>query len=325
MALEAGIDLRTVIGREAERARGTALRSRLEQVSREVARGTSLPDALADTGDFFPGIFRNVVAIGDHTGHLPEACAQLAEHYEYQVKLQRDFLGAIAWPMFQLSVAILVVGFLIWILGIIGGATGTTTDVLGWGLVGNSGLAIYSIIVGTAIGVVAVLVRSVRRGLGWTRGVQKMVLKVPMLGAALETMALARLAWTLHLTLNAGMEIRRAVVLSLESTRNAHYQDQIPQVEDSIRRGNSLFETFSDTHGYPPDFLDSLRVGEQSGRVVESMAVLSRQYRERATAAMGVLTTMAGFAVWAIVAALIILMIFRIFSFYLGTLQDALH
>ena len=32
----------------------------------------------------------------------------------------------------------------------------------------------------------------------------------------------------------------------------------------------------------------------------------------------------AGFAVWAMVAALIILLIFRIFSFYLGTINDAL-
>ncbi len=239
-----------------------------------------------DGTDFFPDLFLNIIAVGDKTGHLGEACAQLAENYDYQVKLRRDFLGSITWPMFQLIAAIFIVGFMIWILGIIGSSTGTTTDILGWGLVGNRGLLIYSLVVGSAIAGIALLIHAIQRGLGWTHAVQRAILRVPMLGPPLETMALARLAWTLHLTLDAGMEITHAVRLSLESARNARYLDQIDQVEASIRSGNSLYDTFLETGAYPPEFLDTMRVGEQSGRVVESMAVLSRQYRERATAAM---------------------------------------
>jgi type IV pilus assembly protein PilC len=324
MSLDAGIDLRTVMAREAERARGHAMRSRMRQMSVAVNQGVSLPDALAETGDYFPPIFRDLVRVGDHTGHLSEAFSQLAEHYDYQVKLRRDFMGAIAWPMLQLTVAIFVVGFLIWILGAIGRSTGTTFDILGWGLTGERGLAIYALCVGTAIALVAVLIRAVQRGLGWTRPVQRVVLRVPGLGPALETMAVARLAWTLHLTLNAGMEIGKAVRLSLESTRNARYLDQIPSVDASIRRGNSLFDTFLETQAFTPDFLDTLRVGEQSGRLVESMGILSRQYRERAASALSTLTMIAGFAVWGLVAVIIIVLIFRIFSFYLGALQGAM-
>jgi type II secretory pathway component PulF len=158
----------------------------------------------------------------------------------------------------------------------------------------------------------------------WTQPIQRAVLRLPFLGSVVETVCLARLAWTLHLTFNAGMDVRRALRISLESARNARYTDQIPEMESSIRRGTSLFETFAAAGDYPPEFLDTLRVGEQTGKVVESMEHLSRQYRDRAAVALGTLTMLAGFAVWAMVAVVIIILIFRIFSFYLGTIQDAL-
>ncbi|NLY00832.1 MAG: hypothetical protein GXY83_32480 [Rhodopirellula sp.] len=323
-SLEAGVDLRTTWAREAERAGRAATRTRMNRIGNDLNRGQSLPDALEETGDYFPGIFRSLVEVGDKTGHLGESLGQLAEHYEYQLRLRRTFLAAIAWPMLQLTVAIFVVGFLIWVLGVIGESTGTTFDILGFGLVGTRGLVMYATFVFLVAAAVALIVRGIQRGLVWTRPIQRAVMKIPVLGNVVETIALSRLAWTLHLTFNAGMDVRRALRISLESANNSRYTDQIPEIEDSVRRGTSLFETFAATEEYPPEFLDTLRVGEQSGRVVESMEHLSGQYRDRAAAAMGTLTMLAGFAVWAMVAVVIILMIFRIFSFYLGAIQDAL-
>ena len=51
------------------------------------------------------------------------------------------------------------------------------------------------------------------------------------------------------------------------------------------------------------------------------MENLSRQYQDQARTATAVLTTLAGFAVWIMIAAIIILMIFRLFGFYIGATQ----
>ena len=107
------------------------------------------------------------------------------------------------------------------------------------------------------------------------------------------------------------------------STQNAFYIDQIPVILAGISAGNSICECFTLAGGYPEEFLDTLTVGEQSGRVVESMGTLARQYQERARAAMGILTSVAGWFVWAVVAAVIIALVFRLFSFYLGMINDA--
>jgi len=321
-ALTAGIDLRTVWARAAQQARAWTARQRLSLVGRAIDQGESLTDALPSTGDYFPVLFREMVEVGEESGHLGEVFAQLAEHYEGQVQLRRAFLAAIAWPLVQLAIAVVLMGFLIWVLGVIGRMTGTTFDMLGFGLVGERGLAIYVGLL-AAVGVVLwVCVRAASRAVVWIRPIQRGVLRVPVLGPALATVALARLAWSMHVTMNAGMAVRRALRLSLRSTRNARYTDHIEEVDAQIARGNSIHAAFCAAGCFPPDFLDALQVGEHSGKLVESMAHLSRQYQDQARAALATLTMLAGFAVWAMVALLIILLIFRIFSFYLGMLKS---
>jgi type IV pilus assembly protein PilC len=322
ISLEAGIDARTALAREAERASGGAARRHLWSIRDAVNRGESFHQALQETGDYFPELFRAIVLVGEQSGHLGEALRQLADHYDGRLRLRRQFLTAITWPMVELGLAVLAIGFLIWILGIIGHSSGTTIDVLGLGLVGNRGLAIYcAFIAGVAIVILSVI-HAIQRGLGWVKPVQRAVLKLPGVGKPLMTIALARLAWAMHLTFNAGMDLRQALRLSLESTRNAHFTDQIRTIDQAVNQGQSLHEAFSQTGAFPADFLDSLHTAEESGRLVESMGRLSKQYQEQAAAALQVLITLAGFAVWAVIAAIIIALIFRLFSFYVGTIQQ---
>ncbi|MBN2476551.1 MAG: type II secretion system F family protein [Pirellulales bacterium] len=324
-ALGAGIDVRTVFSREVDRASGEAGRRALRAVSDAVERGRSLAAALDATGNYFPTLFREMVAVGEQTGQLSEVFAQLADHYEHQTELRQTFLAVISWPLLQLGLAVLIVGFLIWIMGVIGQITGNAVDPLGFGLVGNSGLAVYVAVVTLLAAAVLLLVQAVRRGLVWTRPIQRGVLRIPALGKALETMALSRLAWALHLTMNTGMDVRRALRLSLQSTRNAKFTDQIEPIDAEIVAGNSIHRAFVATGCFPHEFLDALAVGEESGKLVESMGRLARQYREHARTAIAVLTKVGGLMVWMLIAAVIIFLIFRLFAFYLGTINNALE
>ncbi len=102
------------------------------------------------------------------------------------------------------------------------------------------------------------------------------------------------------------------------------YIDQIPTIEREVSKGNSIHEAFCRAGGYPVEFLDTLAVGEQTGKIVELMGLLARQYQERARSALATLTMLAGWVVWAAIAALLIALIFRVFSFYLGAINGAL-
>jgi type II secretory pathway component PulF len=325
-ALESGVDARRVFAREATGGASGRMRHELEQVSRAVAQGESLNDALALTGDYFPPLFLEMVLVGEQTGHTAEVFKHLAEHYENQVKLRRTFLASVTMPMIQLTAALGIVGILIWIMGMIGvkDLTGKPVDMLGFGLMGTRGLLIYVGILATVAIVLYLTWQAMRRGMFWTRPLQYLILRVPVLGRALEVLALARLAWSLHLTFGTGMDTLKALPLCLRSMQNARYTDRIDEVVRNIRQGQEVSEVLAATGAFPPDFLDALEVGERSGRLPETMALLSEQYTDQAQRAMATLTVVAGFLVWAMVAALIVLLIFRIFNWYLGNINAAL-
>jgi type II secretory pathway component PulF len=323
-SLLAGIDERSICAREAKNARGFAARRNLETISQTVNQGGTLTEGLAETGDFFPPLFREMVYVGEQSGHLGEVLKQLSEHYQNQLTLRRNFLSAITWPAVELSLAVGIIGALIWLLGFINNdPKHPQVDPLGWGLIGDDGLIKYSATV-AVIGVsLALVIRAVARGMLWTRPLQRVLLHIPKLGSALESVALARLTWVMSQTMNTSMDLRRSLKLSLQSTRNAWYIDRIDQIDAEIAAGNSIHEAFSAAGGFPEDFLATLHAAEHSGSLVESMAHISNEYQDQAKAALNVMATIGGFAVWVVVAMIIIFMIFRLAMFYVGVLNAA--
>ena len=321
---ESGIDIRRTWQREAETAK-FRVRGEFAQVRDSLNRGDSLTHALSGTGQLFPPLFREIVDVGEKTGTLGRVFKRLSEHYRGQVALQRMFLLAIAWPMFELVVAILVIGLMIWMLGIVAQRNhGQPIDVLGFGLIGNSGLAIYSLIVLTVAAGVAATVVAIRRGLFWTRPLQQAVMHLPGLGQALQKIALARLTWALHLTMNVDMDLRKVVPLVLRATGSDFYVQHTDQAVGIVASGHPLYKAFAATGAFPSEFIEALEVAEESGAVVESMERLSKRYEDEASTAFKIITTIASVAVALLVMGLIVMMIFRIAGFYIGTINDAL-
>lgn len=325
LALGAGVDIRNVWLRETNNASGGS-RARFEQIRQSVAEGASVTDGLAPTGNYFPEMFRELVRVGEQTGNLPEVFRQLADHYDQQLKMKRDFLSAISWPLIELSLSLAVVGGLIYLMGAMPQLAKSGIDLLGFGLKGASGLAIYLMFLAAVAAVVFVIYRATVRGKLWVAPVQRTIMAIPKLGTALETMALARLAWALHVTLNTGMDVRDALRLSLATTHNALYTQHTKRVLLAISRGHDIHAAFSSTNVFPLEFLASVQVGEESGRLVESMEHLAGLYQDQAKGAMNTLTVLMGMAVFGLVAGIIIFLVFRIFgAAYLGPINDALN
>jgi len=323
ISLEAGIDVRKVWQREAERG-PWQVRPAAREIRDAVARGDSVADGMARSGRSFPPLLRQMVKAGERSGGLPEVLKRMSEHYDHRVKLRRMFLASLAWPLFQLGVALFVVGLLIWITGFLAERRGgEPIDLLGFGLTGDEGLLRYLLLVQMAIIVLAGIFWALRRGFFWTRPLQRAVLYLPVVGPALTTLSLARMAWTLHLTLNVEMNLRRVMPLALLSTGNDYYTRHIDRVVADLTAGREIHEALRATGAFPREFLSTVEIGENSGQLVEAMQHLSTDYEARARQSLAVLTQLAGFAVWALVAAFIITLIFRLATFYLNTLSGA--
>jgi type IV pilus assembly protein PilC len=321
---DAGIDIRRTWQRESEISRGR-FRPAFTDVRDSVGRGDSLSSALIRTSQVFPPLFLEMAHVGEQTGTLGKVFHRLEGHYRRQVQAQRIFLSAIAWPMLELALSIIIIGILIWVLGIVARRNnGKPIDILGLGLVGNSGLLIYSLCVVACGLCVYGLIIAVKRGKLWTRPLQHAAMRLPAIGSALERICLARVAWALHLLLNVEMDLRRVVPLVLRTTGSDFYIRHTDQIVNDVATGVPLHVAFSRSGAFPADFIDALTVAEESGRTVESMERLSNRYEEEAESAMKTLAVAFGFLVGAIVMGMIIFLIFHLAGFYFGTINNAL-
>ena len=324
IATEAGLDDRRIWQRETE-LKGRTWRRYVGRVHEAVAHGASVTSGLEATDNYFPQLFRELVAVGERSGKLGYVYRRLAEHYERKLRVQRALVAQLTWPLLQLGIAGLVVGLLIWVVGILPQAVGAPQlDPTGLGLAGMSGVILYANCV-VGLGIVAlILLEASRRGAPWTRWLEDLALRLPVVGRALETLCLARIAWSLHLTLDTDMSLLAALPLVLRSAGNRYYEKHSEQVVREIQQGQEIHEALAATGAFPGDFLDVVAVGETSGSLAESMGRLSEQYEQRAEAAIRSLSVLASIAVWIVVALLIISMIIRLAFFYISVLQNAL-
>lgn len=317
-ALTAGLDIRVALDRES-RYGSPIYRRHMARVAEQVGQGATLNESLCAGGSYFPRLTRDLIAVGEETGTLEPVLLRVAEHYRHLLHLRRTFLLGILWPGIQLTMAVLIVGGLILVLAMLG----VQVPVLG--LSGRRGLLIYLGSVAGIAGAMALGVQGLRQG--WFGPWPGAILyRLPVVGRSLQTMALARLCWTLSLALNAGIDAVRALRMALHSTQSRYYTRHLDEAEAVIVRGGQFHEALRRCQAFPDDFLMALENAETTGTESESLTHLSAEYQRQAEAATLALVVAASVGIWILVAALLIFLIFRLFfTFYLQPMNEALQ
>lgn len=324
--LESGIP----IGKSFELAGRKSSDPRCSRIMQEIAldlrKGLDVTEAMRDQGQAFPEAMVDLVGVGEQTGSLPDILKSLAGHFENQIRLRRTFISAITWPAFQMVAAILIIGFLLYILGWIAQSHGggQPIDILGLGLYGTEGaMTWFAMTFGTLIGgFVAGLI--IRRSLMGQRIFDGLILHIPVIGGCMRTFAIARFSWSFALTQQAGMSIQPSLEQSFKATSNGAFIKVQPEVWARVREGETLHEALEATNLFPTDYLSIVDVAETSGTVPEALDRLSPQLEADARRSMETLASALAWAIWCAVATFIIFLIFRIFQFYVGQLNDAL-
>lgn len=321
-SFRAGLDVRQMFQREAGIG-PPGQRQRMADISRRVDAGETVGEALA-AQKYFPPLAIEMINVGEQTGKLERVLKQLAEHYENLLSLRRVFLMGLAWPLIQLFISIVVVGFLIWILGVITdmnpGSGGV--DMLGIGI-GARGLRNYLMILiagGLIIGVPIVMVQ---QGFLWTAPLMSIMLRIPLVGPCLRYLALSRVAWALSMAIDAGMSAIASLRLALRASQNIYYESAWPAVEEALERRCPMADALRASGRFPEEFLMILDTGELSGMVSETLDHHAADLRERAQGLLRTLTVLAGTACSLLVMGIIGFVVLRMGMAYIGILNDA--
>ncbi len=320
--LSAGVPILKAIGTASENAGDPRARRALEAVGRDIRKGEDLSTAF--DREAFPPLTVEMVRVAEETGQLPEILRHLAAHYDNLVRMRQVFLAAIAWPAFQLLAAIFVIALMILVLGWVADSRGgEPIDVLGFGLTGTKGALIW---LAATLGTIAAIIlayRMIATSDAGKRRLDPLLLRVPVIGGCLRSFALARFSWALALTQQTGMAMDRCLDVSLRATSNGAYLAAVPRVTAMIRSGEELADGLRATGLFPESYLQTVEVADASGTIPETLERISPDLEAAARRGLAAMVIVAGWLIWAAVAVFIIVLIFRLASFYVGMINDA--
>ena len=310
--LEAGLSVRHALA-TVERGARASLRQLYYRLGTEIENGRTFSEAIETEGRAFPPLFQRLVQVGETVGGLDNVLKRLSDYYDLLRTIYRRLLAKLIWPVFEYWALFFVLAILAYVLQMLG--TGPNQEGGGLGVVlpgflqgigPGDVLAIGAIIFCIPI----VLYYVATRLLGGSRAAHELMIRVPVVGGVVRTVAIARFSWVMEMMTSGGIRILDAIRWSLKATANAAYEARAPVVIEQVQAGDSLSEALGRTGLFPYEYTEMIHVAEESGTMPDIFARLARNYFEKMDEALRALVSAVSWLIWIAVAAVIIAFIF---------------
>lgn len=268
----------------------------IEKVKIDVESGASLADAMQRRSFAFDSLYTNMVAAGEAGGILDTILKRLATFIEKQAKLIAQVRSAMIYPVVVMSIALIVVMVILW-------KVIPTFTALFEGL--NAQLPLPTRVViwmsqqlimamPFLIAAFFIISYSFRRYYKTTKGrmrIDRMLLKMPLLGVIMRKVAVARFCRTLATLLSSGVPILDGLDITAKTAGNAVIESAITQVRERIERGESIAVPLKATGVFPPMVSQMIGAGESTGALDTMLAKIAEFYEEEVDVAVaGMLT-----------------------------------
>ncbi|TXR54308.1 type II secretion system F family protein [Reinekea thalattae] len=267
-----GIPLIRAINGLADTTRSPALAQVLQDISRSLTQGTNLSSAFRLHSDIFGELFIAMIQMGETTGRLDQAFKQLIDHLELEKDTRKKVAAASRYPL--IVSAFIVMALFVVNLVIVPQFSGlfsklnTELPLATQILFASSNFVqkFWFLIILAMIGAWYAF-RRWRNTAAGRLTVDRILLKLPILGPIFERIALGRFARPFSMMLDAGVPMLQALSVSSKTTGNHFIKQGIEGMQAGIERGESLLATASASKMFTPLILQMIAVGEESGNV----------------------------------------------------------
>ena len=326
--LKSGIPISRTVRLIAQKMTDKTLKKVLEEVANDVESGRSLSASFSDRGEgLFPVTFLESIHAGEEAGNLDAAFESVSEHYTKQIKLRGKVRGAMIYPTFVITLAVVVV--IVLMVKVVPTFTaifaeqGNELPAITRSLISisdffrNNWLILLIIIAAIIIGIK--LYGNTEDG---KMKLAKLALRLPVLGEINVLNAASQFANTMTMMLGAGLPITKAVNITARTLSNYYISTEVGKLSGEIEVGKSLGHSLRESGCLPDILTDMVAVGEESGELEQTLKMTADYYDselESATAAALAKLEPATLIFMGVVAGYIVIAIYvAMFSMYNG-------
>ena len=284
-----------IIGRGHENA---GMRELILAVKAEVESGTSLAESLAKHPLHFDDLVVNLVNAGEQAGVLEALLDKIATYKEKTEYLKAKIKKAMFYPTAVIVVAFIVTAILLifvvpqfeQLFSNFGADLPAFTRVV----VNMSEFlqAYWWLVLGIVGGAIFAFLQGKKRSRKFGRILDRMVLKMPIVGPIMHKAAIARYARTLATMFAAGVPLVEALESVAGATGNVVYSDAVLMMRDSVATGQTLTFAMNQTGLFPNMVEQMVAIGEESGALDSMLSKVADFYEQEVDDAVDALTSL---------------------------------
>jgi type IV pilus assembly protein PilC len=270
----------------------------LLDVKQNIEGGAALHEALGRYPVQFDELYCNLVHAGETSGVLDTVLDTVATYKERTEAIKKKIKKALFYPMMVLAVVFMVC--LIMLLFVVPVFAKTFQDA-GAQLPAPTQLLVNAsqfmqsywwVVIGVIVGGIAGLVIAKKRSVKFAHFLDRMSLKMPVMGNIVRNSAIARFARTLGVTFRAGVPLVEALDAVAGATGSVVYGDAVKQMRDDISVGHQLQLAMKQTGLFPNMVVQMTAIGEESGSLDNMLFKVAEFYEEEVSNAVDTLSTL---------------------------------
>jgi type IV pilus assembly protein PilC len=289
--INAGLPLVQALDILAKQSENKALKDVTRAVVFDVESGHTVADALKKHPKAFSDLYVNMVAAGEAGGILDTILMRLATFMEKNDALVRKVKGAMIYPGVISGVAaaaiIILLVFVIPTFEKMFASVGMALPLPTRVVIGMSRfLQGYWWAVIVAIVIAGWSLKKYYSTSDGKLAIDKLLLKMPVLGDVLRKSAVSRFTRTLGTLIGSGVSILDGLEITAKTAGNRVIQDAIMQSRASIAGGDTIAQPLQKSKVFPPMVISMIAVGEQTGGLDEMLSKIADFYDEEVDAAV---------------------------------------
>ncbi len=285
--LRSGVQLLSALNILKNQSRNQRYRQMLADIHTKVKTGVDLSESLKDYPKIFGPFYVAMVQAGETSGTLEHVLSRISEHRKRMEEIFSHVRSALAYPVL---ISIVGIGTVVYMLtsvmprlfDIFSGLDrqlplstrmmiNISDFLLNWGL----WLLIF----------LAVLILLMKRFLSRSSGRRfwsRLQTKIPLLGNFLIKIELMRFSRTLEILVKSGIPILKALEVTIPVLNNELIKERLVEARQALKEGGSFAASLKPPQFFPEFMVNLLLVGEESGRLGESLNEIGNAY-ERET------------------------------------------
>ncbi|MEM7277418.1 MAG: type II secretion system F family protein [Pseudomonadota bacterium] len=288
-----------------------AMQKLILDIKASVEGGSSLHEALAKHPLYFDDLFVNLVEAGEQAGALETLLDKIATYKEKTEAIKKKIKKALFYPAAVMVVALIVtVILLIFVIpafedlfvGFGADLPGFTRMIIDLSVFVRTKGYILAFGIGVAIYVFLYFKKRSRK---MQHFLDRMALKMPIVGPILEKSAIARYARTLATMFAAGVPLVEALESVSGATGNIVYSEGVLRMRDEVATGQRLQQAMENTDLFPNMVIQMIAVGEESGSLDEMSGKVADFFEEDVDAAVDSMSSLLEPLIMAILGVLV--------------------